>query len=111
MSVALAMTEAQLMDATIELAQWRKWRTFHVRPGRKLNGSYVTAVQGDGVGWPDLLLLRGKRVIVAELKSERGRLTRAQQEWLDAWRETGFIETHVWRPGDWTSGVINGVLA
>ena len=50
-------------------------------------------------GFPDLVMLRGERLLVAELKTERGRVRPEQHEWLDAFAEAG-VETHIWRPSD-----------
>jgi len=53
-------------------------------------------------GFPDLVLLRGQRLVFAELKTARGKLTTAQQQWLEALRQTA-AEVYVWRPDDWDS--------
>jgi hypothetical protein len=53
-------------------------------------------------GFPDLILVKpGRKLILAELKSERGRLTEAQEVWLKLLRQVPGIEVHVWRPSDW----------
>ena len=52
-------------------------------------------------GYPDLTAIRGSRVLVAELKTMTGRVSRAQLEWLDAFRAAG-VEAYLWRlPADW----------
>ncbi len=51
-------------------------------------------------GWPDLFLMRGGRIAVIELKTERGRLTKAQEAMLARFRETGKVEVYVVRPRD-----------
>jgi len=57
-------------------------------------------------GFPDLVLVRADgrpgdaRLIFAELKTARGKLTAAQQQWLEALRQTA-AEVYVWRPDDW----------
>jgi len=53
-------------------------------------------------GFPDLVLVNPeqKRVIFAELKTEKGKLTPEQEEWLVALLECGGHEVYVWRPGD-----------
>jgi hypothetical protein len=38
-------------------------------------------------GWPDLTLAKGMRLIVAELKAEKGKTTPEQDAWLAWWRE------------------------
>jgi hypothetical protein len=96
-AVCASMSEAAFTAQVIELAQWLGWRVLHVRPARKQDGRWMTPVQGNGVGFPDLLLIRGTRLLVSELKAERGRLTPAQQAWLEAFAGAG-IETHIWRP-------------
>lgn len=52
-------------------------------------------------GFPDLVLAHPgkKRIIYAELKSEKGKVTPEQQRWLDALRQCG-QEVYVWRPAD-----------
>jgi hypothetical protein len=99
-AVSASISEAAFTTHVIDLAQWLDWKVAHFRPARvtvRGRESFRTAVQGDGVGFPDLLLIRGPRLVAAELKSERGRLTREQAAWLEAFAGAG-IETHIWRP-------------
>ena len=49
------------------------------------------------------------RVIYAEIKLERGRLSAEQDAWLEVLREAG-QEVYVWKPADWTNGAIEDVL-
>ena len=69
----------------IKLGQWLGWRTFHARPAINQRGKWLTAVQGDGAGFPDLVMAHDKqgRLIFAELKTETGRVSDKQNEWLD----------------------------
>ena len=53
-------------------------------------------------GWPDLWLARSPRLIVVELKGERGRLTGNQRSWLQLFRHCPGIEVYVWRPSNWS---------
>ncbi len=113
----------------MEYARLRQWRAYHApdnRPGR--NG----AVQAVAAGFPDLVLLRGVRLIFAELKADGKYPTPAQREWLDELRGVGeavdgavgraqvvvvddpdtpepSVEAYVWRPKDWDE--IERVLA
>lgn len=91
-------TEAEFLRMVLQLAKLRGWYTYHARPARTARG-WRTAVQGDGVGWMDLLCVR-ERVIVAELKVGRGKLTPEQSAWLSAFREAG-VGAFVWTPNDW----------
>jgi hypothetical protein len=60
-------------------------------------------------GFPDLVLAnpQQKRVIFAELKSEKGELTEYQRDWLETLEACG-QEVYVWRPAD--INTILGVL-
>lgn len=65
--------------------------------------------QGSDPGFPDLVLLKGRRVVYVELKTQSGRLSAAQREWLEGLQAAG-EEVHVWRPSDWFDGTIEEVL-
>lgn len=51
-------------------------------------------------GFPDLVLLRPPRIIFAELKSEGGRTSPEQDQWLGELRQVPGMEVHLWRPAD-----------
>jgi hypothetical protein len=53
-------------------------------------------------GFPDLVMVRLSRIVFAELKSEKGRVTETQREWLDALELSGKVEVYVWKPADWS---------
>ena len=98
------MTEDDLLCGVLNTLRLFRWRTLHVRPARTLHG-FRTPLQGDGIGWPDVLAVRGDRMIAAELKSDHGRLTPEQTAWLDALRDAG-AEVHVWRPADYPDRIV-----
>ena len=50
-------------------------------------------------GYPDLTMVRGKRLIVAELKSEKGKVSEDQLLWATALRGCA-VEYYLWRPSD-----------
>lgn len=85
----LDVTEAQFQRTVLDLAAVNGWHHFH-----PLN------MRGSDPGWPDLTLARPPEILWAELKSERGRLSRAQRYWIELLRSCG-LEVHVWRPRDW----------
>jgi hypothetical protein len=94
------VTEAQLQDAIRELAQIRGWLFFHPYDSRRSTP-----------GWPDLFLVHPRTgdVVVAELKSTSGRVSQAQQTWIDAFAAAGVV-VNVWRPTHLTGGQIARAL-
>jgi hypothetical protein len=102
------LTEAEFTAQVIAFARLHRWRVAHFRPALTRRG-WRTAVQGDGAGFPDLVCVRGGRVVVAELKVGRGKTTEAQDDWLAAFGRTD-ARAYLWRgPDDWP--VIESVLA
>jgi hypothetical protein len=100
-----AVPEALFQRQVLQLARLLRWRSAHFRPGMNTRGEWLTAVAGDGVGFPDLILVRGDRVLAVELKSELGKTSPEQDAWLAAFAQAG-IESCVWRPSDFRSGLI-----
>jgi hypothetical protein len=78
------MPERDFTRLAITVARALGWRVAHFRSAMMRSGRWATPVQGDGVGWPDLILVRGKRLLAVELKSQFGRLRPEQRDWLDA---------------------------
>lgn len=97
-----AISEKEFMGQVIDLAHLRGWIIAHFRPSQTQSGRWVTAVQADGEGFPDLFMLRPDRrqSVAAELKVGRGRTSAEQERWLDAMDQCG-IAAYVWRPEDW----------
>src|SRR5690606_26458090 len=92
-------TEKEFQAQVIALAQLCGWRVAHFRPARTKDGEWRTPVAADGKGFFDLVLMRD-RVIFAELKTDKGKLTREQHAWREAATMAKAI-TVVWRPRDW----------
>jgi hypothetical protein len=97
-------SEAGFQQTVLELAKATGWRRAHFRKVRVQRKSgktfWETPVAGDGKGFLDLLLLRDKRLIVAELKMPREKMKPEQELWFAAWQEFG-AETYLWYPEDW----------
>ena len=95
------LSEAAFTRQVLELARLRGWRTFHVRPARTRKG-WRTPVQGDGTGFPDLVLVRYKteELLFVELKAEKGKMRVEQLHWTVDLRLAG-QRVYVWRPSDW----------
>lgn len=51
-------------------------------------------------GWPDLAMCRPPRLILAELKAEKGKVSEHQERWLAMLRACPGVETYLWRPAD-----------
>ena len=45
-------------------------------------------------------MVRAHTILIVELKSEKGKVKPAQEEWLSALKKAS-ISTYVWRPSDW----------
>ena len=102
MTPALQQSERSFQTAVIELAHTLHWRIFHVNDSRRevvcQDGAKFLVGDKETTGWPDLVCAR-ERVFYAELKSDTGKLSKAQEEWLRVLEEAG-QEVHVWRPRD-----------
>jgi hypothetical protein len=88
MTVA-AITEKHWQADVIEVATLFGWRTYHTFDSRR-----------SAPGFPDLVLCRPPRFIVAELKTDTGRVGPRQREWLDDLAACAGVEVYVWRPAD-----------
>lgn len=95
------MTEAELQTTVLALAKLRGWLAMHIYDSRRSAGS----------GWPDLFLVHPRTgdILVAELKASKGRVSHAQQQWIDAFAAAGVV-VHVWRPAHLTNGQIARAL-
>ena len=98
-----SLPEKDFTQTVIDLARKHGWLTAHFRTSRitRQDGSvyYETAVQGDGAGFPDLVLVRD-RVLFVELKSDAGSLREEQKTWRDR-LEGARQQWFCWRPRDW----------
>lgn len=101
------MSEADLLAGVLDIFARLGWRTLHVRPARTAT-SWRTAVSGAGVGFPDVLAVRGRRLVVVELKSATGQLTDAQDQWLSDFAATG-ADVYVWRPADYPDRILEAL--
>lgn len=82
------LAERDFMATVREAATLTGWLAYHTYRSKRSPS-----------GFPDLVFVRD-RVIFAELKAARTRVTREQRCWLDALDAAG-AETYLWRPDDW----------
>lgn len=98
----LAESEAQFQGRVQEYATLRGWSWMHIQKAQNAAGYWRTPVTGNlGKGWPDLFMVRGKRIVAAELKGDRTPISRWQQAVLDALIRVPGVEVFIWRPDDW----------
>lgn len=106
-SMAETQWQAQV-EAIASACGWKHWHAPDNRPVTAKSGRRY--VQNVKAGFPDLVLVRGQRLVFAELKRQgpQGVVSDEQAAWLIALGCTG-AETYVWRPGD--LDLVKAVLA
>lgn len=100
--------EDDLLKAVIDLCKLLGLRTVHFRPAKTAQG-WRTAVQGDGKGWPDLVIVGPGGVLYRELKATGKYPDLDQRAWIAALGAAG-QDVAVWRPVDLISGRIEAEL-
>ena len=83
------MTETELFEEVRKLSKLFAFFLYHTYDSRR-----------SGSGFLDLVLVKPPRVIFAELKSERGRMTPEQQRLFDLLSQCPGVEVYLWRPRD-----------
>lgn len=95
---ASRMSEEDLLRAVVDLAQLLGLLVHHSRPALTGKG-WRTAIVGHK-GLPDLVIVGARGVLYRELKSEKGRPSAEQIQWLDTLAQAG-ADVALWRPADW----------
>ena len=89
------ITEKAFQAQVVELARLCGWKAYHTFDSRRSDP-----------GFPDLVLVREKELVIAELKADRGKTTPAQDAWIAAlsWVALAnlYVQVYVWRPKDWS---------
>lgn len=83
------MRERDLQDMMEQAAGYLGWRCFHDRDSRRNNP-----------GFPDLVCIRDGKLLVLELKTEKGRVRPEQVEWLDDFAQVPGVVARIVRPAD-----------
>lgn len=81
------MAEKELQAAVNDLATRFDWLTYHTNRSDRSEP-----------GFPDLNMVRGPRLIYAELKTGTGKLSAPQMVWLTKLALSGRCEVYLWRP-------------
>ena len=90
----LDITEKQFQAQVLKLAAYCGWTVYHTYNSRRSTS-----------GYPDLSMVRRvsgspkARHVYAELKTQKGRVSKAQYEWLALLTAAGH-EVYLWRPAD-----------
>lgn len=82
-------TEKEFQQSVVDYAQLNGWLVFHDYDSRRSQP-----------GFPDLVMVARGRVVFAELKVGRNRLTPAQLMWAGDLERTP-AEYYTWYPKDW----------
>lgn len=90
--VLSATTEAQWQNAVIERAHSEGWLVHAMKDSRQ-------QWWGTDSGFPDLVMVRGGRVLFIELKDMKGRIRADQQAWAYRLKQTD-VEYYCLRPSD-----------
>ena len=101
---AAVMPEATLQAQVEAMARMFGWMVYHTHDSRRSQA-----------GFPDLTMVRAGQLIFAELKSQKGRETDWQRQWLDRLTDVsqeaeGTVGVFLWRPADMLSGLIESIL-
>ena len=86
----LYKTEKQFTNAVREYAVLKGWLYYHTYDSRRSDR-----------GFPDCVFVRDGRVVFAELKIPRGKLSAYQMEWLVELNQAECAEVYLWFPKDW----------
>jgi hypothetical protein len=88
------VTEKQFQQQVTDLAEACGWEHYH---------AWLSI--HSPTGWPDLALVKPPRLVFAELKSEKGKLTAQQRRWIGLLEQCPGVEVYCWWPSDWEQAV------
>jgi len=94
-----SVTEAAWRSQVIAWARRDGWRVYFTYRSRR-----------SPAGFPDLVLVRPPRLVIAELKREHGgRFSQDQRDWLTDLGGCPGVEVYAWKPSD--EAAVRRVLA
>ena len=83
-----AISEEAFFEQIRELAQRTHWKLYHTYDSRRSYGGFFDVVAGKA----------GHPLVLAELKTEKGKLTPDQMEWQEIVRQSTGLQQYLWRP-------------
>jgi hypothetical protein len=85
--------ERDFQNRVIEVATLNRWRVYAIGDSRRATMA----------GYPDLTMwnIHQRRLIFAELKREKGRVSEAQKMVLGELEQIPGAECYLWRPSQW----------
>ena len=84
------ISEKDFMESIVQLARNTGWMVYHPYDSRRSEP-----------GFPDLVMTKPKRLVIAEIKTETGKTSPAQDNWLETLRTARGVKVKLWRPSDW----------
>jgi hypothetical protein len=82
------ISEAEFQRQVLDVAKLFRWTVYHPMLSKWSER-----------GFPDLTMVRGSRLIFAELKRENGKVSEHQERWLGLLKGAR-QEVYLWRPSD-----------
>ena len=95
----LKLSEKDFQAQIVSLAKLYGWAVHAERPAMMQSGNWVTPIQGDA-GWPDLVLVKGNRILFWEVKTDKGVLSSAQWDWIARLQQVAqaeVVQPHQWQ--------------
>lgn len=84
------MREKDWQQTILDAARYLGWTVIHHYDSRRSTP-----------GFPDIIAIKPPRMLAIECKTERGKVTPAQQQWLDVLAGVPGVTAMVARPSDW----------
>ena len=86
----LRIPEREFLRQIRDLANVFGWKIYHTHNSKHSEK-----------GYPDVTLVRDGDLIFSELKTNSGRLTPEQTQWIEALGQCRTVEACIWRPSQW----------
>lgn len=86
----VGVKERDFLAQVLEAAKQASWLAYHTHDSRR-----------SAAGFPDLILVKpGFPIIFSELKTAKGKVSKAQRHWLETLAQGEGVLVCLWRPGD-----------